>query len=199
MSRAGPAAVVIALGVVALALGSCGTGDDVGNPDSELTVAEARAPLATEAPAPLRSLREDANLLLDGGIEDFEQRLQTLRGLPVVINVWASWCGPCRHEFPFFQSQAIEHGEEIGFVGVDVADNDDAARTFLDELPLPYPSYIDPGTGVGDAEIAKSLDVGPGLPNTIFLDASGEVVYHWRGSYADEEKLAEQIERYALG
>jgi len=190
---------VIALGAVALGLGSCGAGDEVGNPDSELTVAEARAPLSTDAPAPLRSLREDANLLLEGGIEDFEQRLQTLRGLPVVVNVWASWCGPCRHEFPFFQSQAIEHGEEIGFVGVDVADNDDAARTFLDELPLPYPSYTDPGTGVGDAEIAKSLDVGPGLPNTIFLDASGRVVYHWRGSYADEEELAEQIERYALG
>lgn len=199
MSSAGRAVVVVALGVAALGLGSCGTEDDVGNPDSELTVAEAKTPLSTDAPAPLRSLREDANLLLQGGSEEFEQRLQTLRGLPVVINVWASWCGPCRHEFPFFQSQAIEHGEEIGFVGVDVADNDDAARTFLDELPLPYPSYSDPGTGVADAAIARSLDVGPGLPNTILLDASGQVVYHWRGSYADEEELADQIERYVLG
>ena len=113
------------------------------------------------------------------------------------FNVWASWCGPCRHEFPFFQSQAIEHQGQIAFLGVDVADSEAAAKTFLEELPLPYPSYTDPGSGISDAAIAESLDVGPGLPNTQFIDRDGDVAYHWRGSYADEADLAEQIDRYA--
>ena len=180
---------------VAGLLAACGQGADGGKQDSELTLNEAQAPIPN-APKPLQSLREDANALLDGGTDAFDARLESLRGYPVVINVWASWCGPCRHEFPFFQSQAIRYEDQVAFIGVDVADSEDAAKTFLEELPLPYPSYSDPGSGISDAAIAKSLDVGPGLPNTIFLDRQGNVAYHWRGAYSDEEDLADQIERY---
>ena len=193
MRRTG--AVLVSLAAAAL-LAACGAGSATSNPPSRLTAEQAKAPL-TNVAEPLQDLRAQANSLLSGGRDAFEARLQELRGLPVVINAWASWCGPCRHEFPFFQSQAAAHGNEIAFLGVDVADSDAAAKTFLKELPLPYPSYSDPGSGVGDAEIAKSLDVGPGLPNTIFLDREGNVVYHWRGGYANEQDLAEQVERYA--
>jgi cytochrome c biogenesis protein CcmG/thiol:disulfide interchange protein DsbE len=182
--------------VVAGSLAACGGDDSVGNPESQLTLEEARAPIP-DAPAPLQDLRADANTLLGGGPNEFERRLESLRGFPVVVNAWASWCGPCRHEFPFFQSQAEERGDEIAFLGVDVADSTAAARTFLSELPLPYPSYEDPGSGVADAPIAKLLDVGPGIPNTLFLDRSGDVAYHWRGSYADEDDLASHIDQYA--
>jgi cytochrome c biogenesis protein CcmG, thiol:disulfide interchange protein DsbE len=178
------------------AIAACGGDDSLGNPESQLTVEEATAPIPG-APAPLQELRADANALLGGGPDAFERRLESLRGFPVVINAWASWCGPCRHEFPFFQSQALEHADEIAFLGVDVADSAAAAETFLSELPLPYPSYEDPGSGVADAPIAKLLDVGPGIPNTIFLDRSGEVAYHWRGSYADEDDLESHIDEYA--
>jgi len=160
-----------------------------------LTLEEAQAPIP-DAPAPLRQLRADANALLGGGPDEFQRRLDSLRGFPVVVNAWASWCGPCRHEFPFFQSQAVERADEIAFLGVDVADSTAAAETFLSELPVPYPSYEDPGSGVADAPIAKLLEVGPGLPNTIFIDRSGEVAYHWRGSYSDEKDLASQIDQY---
>ena len=194
MTRGWP---VVAVCAAAAALAGCGqSSEGGGNPDSEVTPQQARAPIP-DAPEPLQSLRDDANELLAGGPEAFEARLEDLRGYPVVINAWASWCGPCRHEFPFFQSQAIEHEGEIAFVGVDVADSEAAAKTFLAELPLPYPSYSDPASGVSDAAIAKALDVGPGLPNTIFLDEEGDVAYHWRGSYADEDDLASQIEQYA--
>jgi cytochrome c biogenesis protein CcmG/thiol:disulfide interchange protein DsbE len=177
-------------------LAACGGDDSAGNPDSQLTLEEAKSPIP-DAPAPLQDLRADANALLGGGPDEFQRRLDSLRGFPVVINVWASWCGPCRHEFPFFQSQATEREEEVAFLGVDVADSTAAAKTFLSELPLPYPSYADPGSGVSDAPIAKTLDVGPGIPNTIFLDPSGEVAYHWRGAYSDEEDLAAHIDQYA--
>lgn len=176
----------------AILLGGCGEGSSgVGNPDSDLTLEQATAPLQ-DAPAELKSLRAEANTLLGGDVEALNARLSKLRGMPVVINVWASWCGPCRHEFPFFQAQAAERGAEVAFVGVDTQDSNDAALTFLDELPLPYPSYSDP-----DSEIARELDVGPGLPNTIFIDREGKVAYHLRGPVTSEEQLARNIDRYA--
>ena len=194
MSRASLGGVLAIFGAMSLA--ACGGDDSAGNAASRLTLEEARAPIP-DAPAPLQGLRADANQLLGGGPDEFQRRLDSLRGFPVVINAWASWCGPCRHEFPFFQSQAEQRADEVAFLGVDVADSTAAAETFLSELPLPYPSYLDPGSGVADAPIAKLLDVGPGIPNTIFLDRSGEVAHHWRGSYADEDDLASQIDQYA--
>jgi thiol-disulfide isomerase/thioredoxin len=189
--------LVTMLAVVAAgSLTACGGDDSAGNPSSRLSLNEAEAPIA-DAPEPLQALRADANSLLGGGPDALQRRLDSLEGFPIVINAWASWCGPCRHEFPFFQSQAVHHAGAIAFVGVDVADSTAAAETFLSELPLPYPSYADPGSGVSDAPIAKLLDVGPGLPNTIFIDRSGEVSYHWRGSYASEDDLASQIDEHA--
>jgi cytochrome c biogenesis protein CcmG, thiol:disulfide interchange protein DsbE len=178
-----------------LPLLGCGANDSAGNPASRLTLEEASAPIGG-APRPLQALRDEANQLLGGGPDAFQERLDSLRGFPVVVNAWASWCGPCRHEFPFFQGQALEREEEIAFLGIDVADSPDAAETFLSEIPLPYPSYLDRGGGVADAEIAKLLDVGPGIPNTIFIGPSGDVVYHWRGSYSDEQELSDQIDQY---
>lgn len=184
--------LALAAVAAALAIAGCGNGaENVGNPDSEVSIAEAEAPLR-DAPPALSSLRSEANQLLDGDINDLNARLDDLEGTPVVINIWASWCGPCRHEFPFFQSQAIELGDRIAFLGVNTRDAEDAAKTFLSELPLPYPSYFDP-----DGELADELDAGPGLPNTIFIGSDGEVAYHQRGGYATEEELAEQIARYA--
>ena len=178
---------------IVLSLVACGGGgEDVGNPDSELTLAEATAPLESGAPAELIALRQEANTLLGGGVEALNERLSRLRGIPIVINVWASWCGPCRYEFPYFQSQADLRGDEIAFIGVDFEDSRDAAEQFLSELPLPFPSYFDP-----DREISKDLDVGPGLPNTIFIDRRGEVVYHLRGALESERQLAQYIDRYS--
>jgi cytochrome c biogenesis protein CcmG/thiol:disulfide interchange protein DsbE len=180
-------ALLLALGVAA-----CGSDDGAGNPESRLTPEEATRPLEG-APPPLGAIRAQANQLLDGGAEAFRQRLEELRGFPVVVNKWASWCGPCRLEFPLFQSVAEERGAEIGFLGDAGNDSEGALSTFLEELPLPYPSYLDP-----DLAIAEELG-GPvqAFPATAFYDRSGELVYTHFGPYEDEQDLIADVERYA--
>jgi cytochrome c biogenesis protein CcmG/thiol:disulfide interchange protein DsbE len=137
-------------------------------------------------------LGDQANELLPGGTEAFEDRLAELRGHPVVVNKWASWCGPCRIEFPYFRSQAEKLAGKVAFLGIDSNDSEDAARTFLEENPIPYPSYTDP-----DLKIAASLDAEREFPATVFFDSKGEQVYVYRGGYASEADLAADIERYA--
>jgi cytochrome c biogenesis protein CcmG, thiol:disulfide interchange protein DsbE len=182
---------------VSLALGGCvGDSDEgdpgSGNPESVLSVGEATAPLAG-GPPELRELRDQANQLLGGEVEGFTAQLDELDGTPVVVNKWASWCGPCRFEFPYFQSQAQERGSEIAFLGIDSNDSEEAAATFLEELPLPYPSYLDPDQEVAD----EFLDDAREFPATGFYDSDGKLAYVHLGAYPDEEALAADIEKYA--
>jgi thiol-disulfide isomerase/thioredoxin len=145
------------------------------------------------APAPLAKLHRQANELLPGGLGAYEKRIEALRGYPVVANVWASWCGPCRLEFPYFQRAAAEYGKRIAFLGIDRQDSDDAALTFLREEPVPYPSYRDP-----DEAISVSVGASLGMPDTAFYDSAGELVYLKQGPYDDFAELRSDIERFAL-
>lgn len=186
--------LVACLGVVAcLTIAACGSDDGAGNPDSALTLEEATAPLPESAPPQLAGLRDQANELLGGGSGAYEDRIAELRGFPVVVNKWASWCGPCRLEFPYFQAQAERRAEEVAFLGVGSNDSEGALETFLGQLPLPYPTYLDP-----DQEIADRLGgLTTAFPATAFYDAKGELVYTHSGQYRSAEDLADDIKRYA--
>jgi len=141
----------------------------------------------------LSGLQRQANQLLDGGVDAFKARLAQLRGHPVVVNQWASWCGPCRFEFPFFARQATKYAGRIAFLGVDSQDSRDDAATFLKERPVPYPHYFDP-----DGSIARVFRGGRAFPTTVYYDASGKLVYTHIGGYATEAELEDDIRRYAL-
>ena len=130
--------------------------------------------------------------LLDGGKVAFEKRLREARGKPVIVNKWASWCPPCRAEFPYFASQSKKRGGEIVFLGLDAEDNDSDAAKFLREFPVDFPSFKDP-----DSEIAASIDAAVSFPTTVFIDSKGKQSYVRQGGYSSEQKLVEDIERYA--
>jgi thiol-disulfide isomerase/thioredoxin len=177
----------IAIAVVAFVLAGCGSGgDDGGHPDYAKALAG--------APAPLAALYRQSNDLLGGGVDAYDSRIAALEGYPVVVNVWASWCGPCRFEFPVFQQVSAKYGKRVAFLAIDSQDSDAAAKTFLGEHPVPYPSYTDPHT-----DLVDSLGAGHGLPDTLFYNRSGELAFKRQGPYANGSDLEADLRRYALG
>jgi cytochrome c biogenesis protein CcmG, thiol:disulfide interchange protein DsbE len=180
---------LFALVFMALAVAGCGSSQDGDYGGKHPDYATALA----GSPAPLAALHRQADQLLPGGKDAYEGRIAALHGYPAVVNVWASWCGPCRFEFPHFQRAAADYGKRVAFLGIDTQDSDDAASTFLEEAPVPYPSYTDPSKDIGEA-IGASL----GLPDTAFYDRRGKLVYLKQGPYDDGAELRADIERYAL-
>jgi cytochrome c biogenesis protein CcmG/thiol:disulfide interchange protein DsbE len=143
------------------------------------------------APAPLARLHEQSNELLEGGTSAFEARLSALRGHPVVINKWASWCGPCRAELPILQQVSTEHGKQVAFVGVNARDKRPAAERFAAQYPVPYPSYEDPGE-----KIARSIKAPANFPVTLFVDETGKTVFIHQGGYRSAGDLDADITKY---
>ncbi|HEU4598690.1 MAG TPA: TlpA disulfide reductase family protein [Solirubrobacterales bacterium] len=177
------------LAAAALAWGGCGS--SAGGAGSEPPPDYAKA--LAGSPAPLAALHRQENELLPGGTSAYEKRVAGLRGYPVVANVWASWCGPCRTEFPTLQKLAARYGKRVAFLGINYEDSEDAAETFLGEEPVPYPSYSDP-----DKQISESLGLHGGVPDTAFYDRDGKLLYVKIGQYRDQSELEADVQRYAL-
>jgi cytochrome c biogenesis protein CcmG, thiol:disulfide interchange protein DsbE len=127
-----------------------------------------------------------------GGRDAFEARIEKERGTPVVVNKWASWCGPCRLEFPFFRDQAKKRKGAVAFIGVNSNDSRSGAEEFLKEEPVPYRHFEDP-----KLEIAAAINAPAAWPSTTYYDSKGEIAFVHQGPYTSEDQLAEDIERYA--
>lgn len=84
-----------------------------------------------------------------------------------MVNAWASWCTPCRAEFPLFASASAHYGRQVAFLGVDTNDSASDGRAFLAQHPVSYPSYQSSSTQL------SSLAVIEGMPTTIFVDRAG--------------------------
>ncbi len=129
---------------------------------------------------------------IDGGRSAFETFVEKQRGRPVVVNKWASWCGPCRAEFPYFRDQAKQRKRDVVFVGVNSNDNEGDARDFLADNPLPYKHFEDP-----QLEVAAAFNGVQAFPTTAFYDSKGELAFVHQGGYQSEDALVEDIDRYA--
>jgi cytochrome c biogenesis protein CcmG/thiol:disulfide interchange protein DsbE len=101
--------------------------------------------------------------------------LGDLRGHPVVLNFWASWCVPCKHEAPVLAASARAHAGRVAFLGVDVQDFKSDARRFLNRYKANYPSVRDGG---GSTYSGYGLT---GVPETYYLDARGRIIAHSPG------------------
>jgi thiol-disulfide isomerase/thioredoxin len=119
-------------------------------------------------------------------------RVRDLRGRPIVITVWASWCRPCRRDVALVRRVARQNRGRVAFLGVDVDDTRRGAAAFLRHQPLHFSNY------------RSSLDLRPiipvtlaGVPETIFIAPVGGVVFIRDGTYASRAALAADISKYA--
>jgi cytochrome c biogenesis protein CcmG/thiol:disulfide interchange protein DsbE len=108
-------------------------------------------------------------------VKTYQQLLTQLRGTPVVVNVWAAWCGPCKAEAPLLHDASRTYGDRVQFLGVDIVDSLDGARRFIADHGLTYPSVFDPSGAIRD-----SLGM-IGQPVTVFYDADGNVASSYPG------------------
>jgi cytochrome c biogenesis protein CcmG/thiol:disulfide interchange protein DsbE len=159
---------------------------------STLTLSQMRARLAGSPPA-LAALHAQAGEILSGGLPALRARLATLRGVPVVINKWASWCQPCRAEFGVFQRVSVSLGHQVAFIGIDSGDTSRAdALAFLHAFPVSYPSYYDQSEQAGIAITDSGL-----TPVTVFYDRRGSK-FIYQGPFPSVAKLEQDVARYAL-
>jgi cytochrome c biogenesis protein CcmG, thiol:disulfide interchange protein DsbE len=183
---------LVVLAVVAIfVIGLTQTGGQKSGPD-RLTLAEMQHDLQG-APADLAAVYSRGNTIVGGSTKAFQAQLAALRGHPVVVNKWASWCGPCRSEFPIFQHVATTLGKQVAFLGINANDHDAAARRFLRSEALPYPSFSDENLA-----ISGKLGIVPIFPTTVFFDASGKRQYIHQGYYTSTAALKADIRRYAI-
>ena len=177
MNRLRLAAQVAAVAVVAALLGLLAW--KVAQGDSQVTSELARGG-APDAPA--FTLER-----LDG---TGELSLASLRGQTVVLNFWASWCGPCRDEMPILeQGWQRWRGKNVAFVGVDARDVRSDARSFLERYGVTYPNVYDgKGSLIGRYGVTA-------FPETYFVDAAGKVRWRIAGAVEDAADLDEGIER----
>ncbi len=119
--------------------------------------------------------------VVDEAFADGRLSLSELRGQPVVLNFWASWCIPCRKEAPVFAASARVHRSDVVFVGLDVQDMTSDARRFLRRYKVPYASVRESGSRVYRAYGLT------GVPETYYIDRRGRIVAHSIGAASGKE------------
>lgn len=120
-------------------------------------------------------------------LEEFEGMLVGLRGRPVVVNIWASWCAPCRTEMPMLQDAAVAFEGRATILGVASNDGPAAARAFLDDVGVTYPNVFDPS---GEIRVALGLTA---YPTTYVFGPDGSIRARVNGGIS-EQRLAGLIE-----
>ena len=107
--------------------------------------------------------------------------LRELRGFPVVLNFWASWCIPCKEEAPELAAAARRYRGRVVFLGIDIQDFTTDARKFMDDVDAPYVSVRD---GTSKTHSAYGIT---GVPETYYLDRNGRAAFHSIGAVSTDD------------
>ena len=116
--------------------------------------------------------------------------LAKLRGMPMVINVWASWCPPCIAELPLLEIMSQELTGQVDFIGINLEDNPTKALQLMQDFDIKYPSVFDP---VGDTRAPLTI-LGP--PVTYFVTSNGIIAGRWDGAIPDRETFDTLLKQF---
>lgn len=128
-----------------------------------------------------------AGQLTDLSADQFEGVLVGLKGIPVIVNIWASWCSPCRTETPLLERTWRAHQGKVMIIGVASKDEPTFSRAFMDEFNVTYPNLFD-----GSGQIRERLGL-RGFPTTYVFDATGTLRTTIVGGLT-EQRLAAVLE-----
>jgi cytochrome oxidase Cu insertion factor (SCO1/SenC/PrrC family)/thiol-disulfide isomerase/thioredoxin len=146
------------------------------------------------SPAPLAKLHRQASTVVSGGESALDARIRSLHGYPVVLNIWASWCGPCQREFGEFAQASATYGRRVAFLGADNGDSVADAEAFMRQHHVIYPSY-ETRTDQLDNILVGGLE---GTPTTVFIRPDGSVAAVRDQPYDSLGALESDIRAYAL-
>ena len=166
------AAAVVGFGILAAA---CSGGKTNAPPSTPPT-----ASATTPTPSARSLLPATPDALPSFDLTTFRELLGQLKGTPVVVNVWASWCGPCTAEAPHLAAVSRETKGKVQFIGVDIMDQRAPARAFIQRYGWTYPSVFDPSGAIRDG-------LGfIGQPVTVVFDPAGKQVFQWSGAVSGD-------------
>jgi thiol-disulfide isomerase/thioredoxin len=112
------------------------------------------------------------------GFDGKKNKLSEFKGKPLIINVWASWCGPCRAEMASLEHLADRYnGKQINIIGVSTDDSVHAAAAFIKQANLTFDNYLD------KKRLLENMLGANTIPLTILIDANGRVLKKFRGAY----------------
>lgn len=179
---------VLAALLLTLALAGCGDGSvDAVAPSGVDSCASLPAPASGRpADGAGRPLPELTLPCFSGGRT---VQLGQLRG-PLVVNLWASWCGPCRTELPAFQRYADRTRGLVTVLGVDTADTWTGGTSIIEDFDLTFPNLVDEKAAL-QAALGRSA-----LPVTLFVDRAGRIAYLYNSTALDEETLELLVEQH---
>lgn len=118
--------------------------------------------------------------------------LSDLRGRPVVVNFWATWCGPCRDEMPLLEAAHNRYGDELAVLAVNYDEPQESVQAFVDELELTLPILLDPRARVQQLYRVRAF------PTTYFLDDEGVIRFHHIG-VLNEKQLTGYLNELGVG
>lgn len=141
-----------------------------------------------------QSTEQQKNTAPDFTVVDYngkQTKLSDKKGKPVVVNFWASWCGPCKSEFPAFEDAYNKYGNDVEFMMINLTDGYQetisSAKSFIDEQNYTFPVYYDTTMSASNAYGVFSI------PKTLFIDKNGNVVQNRTGTIS-QDTLEQNIE-----